>query len=262
MATRMIDKKQLNEELKSAGLFMAGMIGGAQISRMLQKRTGVGELLDGLDGVSKRMIAPAITAAAGAAMGIMLPKKELRTLGFGMAAMGGALTLNEIGVKVLPTAAPSAPSVKGLGYTMDELPDPSVMGLEGDPSFIDANGNMFDANGNMINGLGEYRDSDGNLYDDDGNPINGIGALTDEYGNVYDNDGNKLMGGFTEGEGQRGADGHIPGIGEVGNPDAIPGLGDTDYSLDDDGVDGLGDFDEEYSMLTGTDGSPSYEMDL
>lgn len=285
MATGKIDKAQLNAELKTAGLFMAGMIAGAQISRQLQKRTGVGELLDGLDGVSKRMIAPAITTAAGAALGLMLPKKEMRTVGFGMAAMGGALTLNELGVRVLPVSAPCSPGVKGLGYTMDELPDPSVMGieggscvegLEGDPSFIDANGNMFDAQGNMINGLGEYRDSDGNLYDDNGNPINGLGDTTDEYGNVYDSDGNVLMGGFTEGEGESGGDGHIPGIGTVDTSDSIPGLGDTDFNLDDgsmaglgdsdadedEGVDGLGNFDEEYSMLTGTDGNPAYEMDL
>lgn len=277
MATKGIDKKQLGEELKTAGLFTIGMIGGAQISRLLQKRKGVGELLDGLDGFSKRMVAPAITMAAGTAMGVFLPKKELRTVGFGMAAMGGALTANAMGAKVLPIdSAPIAvpATVKGLGYTMEALPDPSVFGLDGDPSFVDANGNVFDASGNLVNGLGEYRDAEGNLYDDYGNPINGVGETLD-YGNVYDAEGNLLMG-YTEGEGEIGGDGSLPGLGDLEDYGAIPGIGSTDdyngaipgigsaeYDLDeDDGIDGLGNFDEEYNMLTGTLGMPAYDLEL
>lgn len=244
-----VNKKQLTEEVKTAGLFMVGMIGGAQVSRMLQKRQGVGELLDGLDGVSKSMVAPAITAAAGAAMGALLPKKELRTVGFGMAAMGSALAANAMGAKVLPLpAAPALPApgakadVKGLGYLMDELPDPSVLGLDGEPSFVDADGNMFDAAGNPVNGLGAYRDSEGNLYDDAGNPING----PDD--GVYDPEGNLLMG-YTAGEGTVTGDGSIPGIGDV------------DFDLDEP-MDGVGDFDDEYGMLTGPAGTPAYDLEL
>lgn len=198
-----IDRKQFFAEAKDAGMFAVGMIAGAQVNRLLKTSVGgVGTL----QGVPKDAIAPALTTAAGLAVGATMKQKPLRMVGFGMASMGGVQMLNSLGVNVLgagaqkastpiaktPQAAVTdggAKAAAGLGYTLEDLPEPPVSGLGGGV-FINDNGVVCDENGNPINSL------------DEGTP----------------------MGGFTEGEGEQGGDGALPGIGDVQSAEGVGDL--------------------------------------
>lgn len=190
-----VDRKRLLAEAKDAGMFAGGMIVGAQVVRLLSG--GAGASRGGA-------IAPALAVAAGLAVGATMRQRPLRMMGFGMASMGGTLALRGVGLDVLgpgPAAprqdmalqAGSKPAVDraaaGLGYTLEDLPEPPVAGVGGGV-FINDNGVVCDESGNPVNSL------------DDGAPV----------------------GGFTDGEGEPGGDGALPGIGDV---QPAPGAGDT-----------------------------------
>lgn len=195
MGSIKINKKQFSSEVKDAGYFAAGMIAGAQVNRFLKSSMGG---LGALTGISKNTIAPALTTAAGLAVGATMQKRPLRMMGFGVASIGGAFTLDSLGIDVLgeasgkpkpalpPTSGEASkkpesgePPMSGLGYTLEELPPP-VCGL-GEGVFINDQGVVCDANGNPVDSL------------DDSLPMDG----------------------FTEGNGEQGGDGSIPGIGTV-----------------------------------------------
>lgn len=195
-----VDRKRLLAEAKDAGMFAGGMIVGAQVVRLLSG--GAGASRGGA-------IAPALAVAAGLAVGATMRQRPLRMMGFGMASMGGTLALRGVGLDVLgPGLVPSTPrqnmalkaesgasgdktadkTAAGLGYTLEDLPEPPVAGVGGG-IFINDNGVVCDENGNPVNSL------------DDGSPV----------------------GGFTDGEGEQGGDGALPGIGDV---QPAPGVGD------------------------------------
>lgn len=190
-----VDRKRLLAEAKDAGMFAGGMIVGAQVVRLLSG--GAGASRGGA-------IAPALAVAAGLAVGATMRQRPLRMMGFGMASMGGTLALRGVGLDVLGPG-PAAPrqdmalqagakpavdrAAAGLGYTLEDLPEPPVAGVGGGV-FINDNGVVCDESGNPVNSL------------DDGVPV----------------------GGFTDGEGEPGGDGALPGIGDV---QPAPGMGDT-----------------------------------
>ncbi len=149
------------DEGKKVALFMGGALIGTQLIKALDKNRGGMAGVMGLDGESSKILAPSIAAAIGLAVGATAKDTMVRSIGHGIASVGGAVMLQEVsGLQMLPTA-PSKPPVKtpkllGLGYEMDELPEPTVSGL-GEATYVDDDGNIYDEHHNMINGLEHLR---------------------------------------------------------------------------------------------------------
>lgn len=240
-ATNSLTVGNIMDESKQAGVFMLGMLLGTKVNDIIRKNQGGVSGLLGLDGPSRNVLAPALTTAAGLVLSATSrSNRTMRSIGYGMAATGGALVVQgATGLKLLPEPTTGT---SGLGYLMDELPDPSVAGALGSGSEYveDAYGNLYDgATGDQVAVAG----------------LEGEAAMMDENGNLYDASGNQING-FTEGNGQSDSEGNnIPGIGSLDgdNVDNIPGIGA-----------GVDDFDEDdYNSISGVDGGlDKYELEM
>lgn len=240
-ATNSLTVGNIMNESKQAGVFMLGMLLGTKVNDIIRKNQGGVSGLLGLDGPSRNVLAPALTTAAGLVLSATSRSNRImRSIGYGMAATGGALVVQgATGLKLLPEPTTST---SGLGYLMDELPEPSVAGALGSGSKYveDAYGNLYDGTtGDQVAVAG----------------LEGEAAMMDENGNLYDASGNQING-FTEGNGQSDAEGNnIPGIGSLDGDsvDNIPGIGA-----------GVNDFDEDdYNSIAGVAGGlDKYELEM
>ncbi len=219
---------RMAQEGKRAAGFLVGMLVGTQVLKAIDRRSGGMAGVMGLDGESRRMLAPSVTAVIGLGISAMSKDANLRNVGYGVASTGGAVMVQEAtGMQLLPAtsammpASPGTPRyVQGVGYAMDELPEPTVSGL-GEPTYVDEEGNIYDQDYNRINGLeGEEGEEDG-VLDTDEDGVEGVDGDEDEDEIIEEDDDGV--------EGVDGDDGFIPGIGSAnGSEDFIPGIGGTD----------------------------------
>ncbi len=196
---------KMADEGKKALLFMGGVLAGTQVLKAIDRKSGGMAGVMGLDGESRKMLAPSLTAVIGLAVSATSQNEAIRSMGYGMASTGGAVMAQEMtGVQFLPNTPVATPRlIQGVGYSMEELPDPSISGLAGEPVFADEEGNLFDADYNLVNGV------DGEDFEDE------------EDGEIIAAD---------DDDGVEGVDGEIiPGMGATngGDNEIIPGMGGT-----------------------------------
>lgn len=91
-------------EARKPAMFLAGMFAGTQLANMLNRNVAPAvQGFLGLDGDSKQVVAPVVTAIAGLAISQMSSNQDVKMAGYGVAAVGGAyLAKNMLNVDVLP----------------------------------------------------------------------------------------------------------------------------------------------------------------
>jgi len=144
-------------EARKPLMFLVGMFAGSKLASVINTNvTPAVQGVLGLDGDSKQVVAPVITAVAGLAVSQMSKNQDLKMAGYGVAAVGGAyLAKNMLNIEVLPLKGiDEAPrrAIPGFGnITEDDLPllgggngsDPDL-NIEGNDLVIEGFGEVVD----------------------------------------------------------------------------------------------------------------------